>query len=82
MFVSLRFPCSDLDLIVLTLRCLDANLLESLRLLHRPYNSLDQLLNLLVQTTNICVLLRRLLIDLHGLDSAVVFRGKCVQNEI
>jgi hypothetical protein len=51
----------------------DANLLKALRLLHRPDNGFYKLLDLLVQTTNICVLLCRLLIDLHSLDSAVIF---------
>src|SRR5690242_16089111 len=65
-----------------TFGCLDANLLEPLCLLHGPYNSLHQLFNLLVQTSDISVLLRWLFINLHGLDSAVIFGGQCVQNEI
>lgn len=59
----------------LTLRRLDANLLEALGFLHGPHYSLDQLFNLFVKTTNICVLLRWLLVDLHRLDSAVVLGG-------
>lgn len=65
-----------------TLWRLDANLLEPLRLLHGPDDGLDKLLDLLVETTNVRVLLCRLLIDLHGLDSAVVLGRKRVENEI
>jgi len=61
---------------------LDSNLLEALGLLHGPDDSLDQLFNLLVQTTNVGVLFGRLLVDLHGLDSAVVLGGECVENEV
>jgi hypothetical protein len=65
-----------------TLWRLDADLLEPFSLLHGPDDSLDELLNLLVQTTDICVLLGRLLIDLHRLHSAVVLGGQCVKDEI
>jgi hypothetical protein len=82
MTISLELPGDDLMFIVLTLGRLDADLFESLCLLHRPYDSLDKLLNLLVQAADVCVLLCRLLIDLHRLDSAVVLCGKSVENEI
>lgn len=65
-----------------TLGSLDSDLLEALSLLHRPDNSLDQLFNLLVQTTHICVLFRGLLVDLHGLDSAVIFGGQSVKDQV
>jgi hypothetical protein len=52
-----------------TLRSLDANLLKTLGLLHWPHNGFHELLNLLVEPSNICVLLRRLLVHFHSLDS-------------
>jgi hypothetical protein len=67
---------------VLTLWRLDANLLESFGLLHRPDNSFNELLDLLVQTSNISVLLSWLLVDLHGLDTAVVLGGQGIENKI
>ena len=63
-----------------TLGRLDADLLEPLSLLHWPDDSLNELFDLLVQTTNICILLGRLLVDLHCLHSAVVFGGQCVED--
>lgn len=65
-----------------TFGSLDSDLLESLGLLHGPDNSFNQLFNLLVQTTDICVFLRRLLVNFHCLDSAVVFGRECVENEV
>lgn len=65
-----------------TLGSLDANLLEALGLLHGPDDSLDQLLNLLVQTANVGVLFGRLLVHLHGLDSAVVFGGEGIEDQV
>lgn len=65
-----------------TLGCLDANLLETIRLLHGPDNGLDQLLDLLGQATDVGVLLGRLLVDLHRLDSAVVLCGEGIEDEI
>lgn len=67
---------------MLTLWCLDANLLESFSLLHRPDDSLNELFNLLVQASYICIFLCRLLVDLHSLDSAVVLCGQRVKDEI
>lgn len=55
-----------------TLRRLDTELREPLSLLHGPHDGLDDLLDLLVQTSDIRVLLRGLLIDLHGLHAVVV----------
>lgn len=71
-----------MGLAVHTLGRLDADLLEPLRLLHGPYNGLDQLVNLLVEATDIRVLLGRLLINLHGLDPAVVLGRERVQHQI
>jgi hypothetical protein len=65
-----------------TFGSLDSDLLEALSLLHRPDNSFDQLFNLLVQTTDVGVLFGGLLVDFHGLDSAVVLGGECVENEV
>ena len=65
-----------------TFGSLDSNLLEALGLLHGPDNSLYQLFDLLVQTTNVGVLFGGLLVHFHGLDSAVVLGGECVENEI
>jgi hypothetical protein len=67
---------------IYTFGSLDANLLKPLRLFHGPYHSLDELFDLLVQASNIGVLLCRLLVDLHGLDSAIVFSGKSIQDKI
>lgn len=52
-----------------TLGSLDANLLKALCFLHWPYHGFHELLNLLVQSPNICILLCRLLVYLHSLDS-------------
>jgi hypothetical protein len=65
-----------------TFGSLDSDLLEALSLLHGPDNSFDQLFNLLVQTTDVGVLFGGLLVDFHGLDSAVVLGGECVENEV
>jgi hypothetical protein len=65
-----------------TLGSLDSNLLETLSLLHGPDDSFDQLFNLLVQTTNVGVLFGGLLVNFHGLDSAVVLCGECIKNEV
>jgi hypothetical protein len=65
-----------------TLGCLDADLLEPLGLLHGPHYRLNELLDLLVQTSDIGVLLRWLLVDFHGLDTAVVLGGQGVENEV
>ena len=51
----------------------DAYLLEPVRLLHRPDDSLNKLLYLLVQSTDICIFLRGLLVNFHSFDSAVIF---------
>jgi hypothetical protein len=60
----------------------DANLLESFRLFHWPNNCLDQLLNLFIKATNVGVLLRRLLINLHGFDSTIVLSGESIENKV
>jgi len=65
-----------------TFGSLDSNLLETLGLLHGPDNSLYQLFNLLVQTTDVGVLFGGLFVDFHGLDSAVVLGGESVENEV
>jgi hypothetical protein len=65
-----------------TLRRLDANLLKAFSLLHGPDDSLYQLFNLLVQASDIGVLLRRLLVDLHGLHAAVILGGQRVQDKV
>lgn len=65
-----------------TLRCLDADLLEALSLFHWPHDCLHKLLNLFVQPAHVGVLLCRLLVHLHCLDSAVVLRGQCIEDEI
>lgn len=65
-----------------TLRGFDANLLEALSLLHRPDNSLNQLLNLFVQASDVRVLFRGLLVNLHCLHSAVVLRGQGIKNKV
>jgi hypothetical protein len=65
-----------------TFGSLDSNLLEALGLLHGPDDSLDQLFNLLVQTTDVGVLFGGLLVDFHGLNSAVVLGRECVENEV
>lgn len=66
----------------LTLWRLDANLLEALGLLHGPHDGLDELLNLLVQPTDVAVLLSRLLVNLHGLDSAIVLCRESVEDQV
>lgn len=65
-----------------TFRGLDANLLEPIGFLHGPHNRLDQLLDLLIQPAHVSVLLRGLLIHLHGFDSAVIFGRQGVEDEI
>jgi hypothetical protein len=65
-----------------TFRSLNPNLLKPLRLLHRPHDSLHQLLNLLVQTPHIRILLGRLLIDLHSLNPAIILRRQRVKHQI
>jgi hypothetical protein len=65
-----------------TFGSLNSNLLEALSLFHGPDNSFDQLFNLLIQTANVGVLFGGLLIDFHGLDSAVVLCGECVEDEV
>lgn len=68
--------------LVRTLRGLDTDLLEPIGLLHWPNNSLHQLLDLLVKSTDIGVLLGGFLVDLHGLDSAVVLGGKGIEDQV
>lgn len=45
-------------------------------------NGFSQFLDLFVQTTNISVLFARLLIDLHGLDSAVILVGEFLEENV
>ena len=66
----------------LTLGCFDADFLEPLGFLHGPYDGFHQLLNLLVQASNIRVLLCWLLIHFHGLHSAVILGRQCIEDEI
>lgn len=58
----------------LTFRSFDANLLEEISLLHGPDDSLHKLFDLFVQSSNIGVLLCRLLVHFHGFDSTVILR--------
>ena len=65
-----------------TFRRLDTDLGEALGFLHRPDNSFNEFFNLLIQPTNIRILLRRLLIHLHRLNPRIIFRRKSVEDEI
>lgn len=65
-----------------TLWSLDSDLFEALRLLHGPHDGLHQLLYLFVETSNIAVLLRWLLVYLHSFYTAVIFSGKGIENEV
>lgn len=65
-----------------TLGSFDSNLLKTLSLLHGPNNGLDKLFDLLVETADVSVLLCRLLVHLHSLDSAVVFGWQGVEDEV
>ena len=49
---------------------------------YREHNCLHQLLYLLIEATNVTVVLCRLLIHLHGLDSGVILCWQRVQNEV
>jgi hypothetical protein len=66
----------------LTLWRLDADPLEPLRLLHGPYDGLDELVDLLIKTTHVAVLLGGLFVHLHCLDSAIILGRQGVQNKI
>ena len=57
-----------------TLGRADTKFLEPLFLRHWEHDSLNKLLDLLIKTTDIRVLLLRLLVDLHSLDSRIVVR--------
>lgn len=48
----------------------------------RQDDSLSQLLNLLVQASNIRILLRWLLLKFHGLDSRIILRRQLLQKDI
>lgn len=65
-----------------TLGRLDSQRLELLGLLHGQDNSLHQLLNLLVQSSDIGVAVCGLLVYLHRLDPRVVLGGQGVENEV
>ena len=52
------------------------------RMCHREHNCLHQLLYLLVEATNVTVVLCGLLIHLHGLDSGVILCWQRVQDEV
>ena len=65
-----------------TLGSFDADLLETICLLHGPDDGLHELFYLLIQTTNVAVLLGGLFIDFHSLDSAIVLSGQGVQDEV
>jgi hypothetical protein len=60
----------------------NTDLLEFLSLLHRPYYGFHKLFNLLVQASNIGVLLSRLLVHFHRLHTAVIFGREGIQNKI
>ena len=49
---------------------------------HREHDGLHQLLYLLIEAANVAVVLCRLLIHLHGLDSGVILCWQRVQNEV
>lgn len=57
-----------------TLRRSNTDSIESILVSHGKNDSLDKFLNLFVETTNICVLFSRSLVDLHRLDSGVILR--------
>lgn len=65
-----------------TLGSLDTQRLELLGLLHGQDDSLDELLDLFVQPSNVGVRVCRLLIDLHRLDSRVILRWQSIENEV
>lgn len=48
----------------------------------RQDNSLNQLLDLFVQTTNVAVLFRGPLVDLHGLYSRIILCWERLQNQV
>lgn len=49
---------------------------------HRQHNSLNQLLDLLVETANVGILLGGTLVHLHGLDSCVILRRQGLEDEV
>ena len=49
---------------------------------HGKDNSLNKFLNLLVETSDVAVLLGGPGVDLHGLDPAVVLAGERVQDQV
>ena len=61
---------------------MDSQIDEAVLMRHWEDDSLDELLNLLVTATNIRILLRRTLINFHGLDTGVVFGRKLLQNKV
>ena len=65
-----------------TFGSLYANFLEPFSLLHGPYDGFHQFLNLLVQASHVGVFLLWLLVDLHGLDAAVIFCGQRIEHKV
>mmetsp|Transcript_9208 Transcript_9208/g.35846 ORF Transcript_9208/g.35846 Transcript_9208/m.35846 type:complete len:340 (-) Transcript_9208:62-1081(-) len=65
-----------------TLGRANAQRLELLRVGHGQDHRLGELLDLLVEAANVGVILCGLLVNLHGLDAAVVLRGEHVEDEI
>jgi hypothetical protein len=65
-----------------TLAALDSQRLELVCLLHRKYNRLDQLLNLLIQSSNVRIRIRRFLIHLHRLDPRIVLGRQRIEDEV
>ena len=57
---------------------LDAEAREALLVRDREHDGLDQLLDLLVESPDVGVVLRGLLVDFHGLDAGVVLGGERV----
>jgi hypothetical protein len=62
------------------LRGLDAECLELVRLLDGEHDSFDELLNLLVESTDVRVRLRRAFVNLHRLDTGVELGGERVED--
>ena len=61
---------------------LDAKVHEAILVGHGQDHGLDELLNLLVKTSNVAVLLRWPRVHLHGLHSAVVLAGEGVEDQV